>query len=323
MALLKKRLSGGFTQIPNELLYDETISFKEKGLYAYLLSMPDNWNFSAEKIALKSKEETKTIQRYLKILIDAGWIDRERTTAKSGKFDGMDYVIYDTKNKANRPKKSKKKPAKKQPAAGVNTAGAKNTAGEPLIYNVPNHTENNTLSNNTLSSSNDSLHESIEAKTEEEKFLFKNLKKSDAIEIIAKHENDYLKHYIKKSLDKLRTGDVKNFAGFLFTSLKNDLDNFYVTKRQETLKLENKKKRIEEQAAAEEQERKQLEQDRLQTDRQVMEFKKLPEEEQKKRIDAQRKKNSLFKNLSDSMKIVMAAADYAKEIQGGQYATNA
>lgn len=323
MALLKKRLSCGFTQIPNELLYDDTISFKEKGLYAYLLSMPDNWNFSAEKIALKSKEETKTIQRYLKILINAGWIDREKTTKKSGKFSGMDYVIFDTKNKAKRPQKSNEKTPKKHTTAGASTAGAKNTDGEPIIYKVPVLTENNTLSNNTLSSSNDSFIESIEAKTEEEKFLFKNLKKSDAIEIIEKHENDYLKHYIKKSLDKLSNGDVKNFAGFLFTSLKNDLDNFYVTKRQEVLKLENKKKRIQEQAAAQEQEKKKLEQERQDLEQQIYDFKKLSNEEQQKRIEAQREKNSLFKNLSDKMKIILAATEYAQEVKRGQYATNA
>ena len=42
--------------IPNDLLNSTKISFKAKGLFAYIQSKPDNWEFSAERISKQVKE---------------------------------------------------------------------------------------------------------------------------------------------------------------------------------------------------------------------------------------------------------------------------
>lgn len=78
-----------FTQVPNNLLYDPDISFKAKGLWAYMSAKPDGWNFSADRIAMETKEERKAILAGLKELSGAGYI-----TAKKLKDGRIEYTLH-------------------------------------------------------------------------------------------------------------------------------------------------------------------------------------------------------------------------------------
>lgn len=78
-----------FTQVPNGLLYDPNISFKAKGIWAYMSAKPEGWKFSADRIADETKEERKAILSGLKELSEAGYI-----TAKK-KGDGrIEYTLH-------------------------------------------------------------------------------------------------------------------------------------------------------------------------------------------------------------------------------------
>ena len=78
-----------FTQVPNGLLYDPNISFKAKGIWAYMSAKPEGWKFSADRIANETKEERKAILAGLKELSEAGYI-----TAKK-KGDGrIEYTLH-------------------------------------------------------------------------------------------------------------------------------------------------------------------------------------------------------------------------------------
>lgn len=78
-----------FTQVPNGLLYDSNISFKAKGIWAYMSAKPEGWKFSADRIAEETKEERKAILAGLKELSEAGYI-----TAKK-KGDGrIEYTLH-------------------------------------------------------------------------------------------------------------------------------------------------------------------------------------------------------------------------------------
>lgn len=68
----------GFTMISNEILSNEKISFKAKGLYAYLFSKPDGWDFSGDRMTSQTKEGRKAIYSILRELEDAGFIKRSR-----------------------------------------------------------------------------------------------------------------------------------------------------------------------------------------------------------------------------------------------------
>ncbi len=65
-----------FTQVANEVLNDKRLSFRTKGIYAYMFSKPDDWDFSAERIMKDSNESEgrKSILASIKELKEAGWL---------------------------------------------------------------------------------------------------------------------------------------------------------------------------------------------------------------------------------------------------------
>jgi hypothetical protein len=77
-----------FTMVANEVLKDKNLSFKAKGLYSYLFSKPDTWDFSSNRMTLESKDGRKAIMAMLRELEEAGYLQREKLP--SGK---MEYTL--------------------------------------------------------------------------------------------------------------------------------------------------------------------------------------------------------------------------------------
>jgi len=63
-----------FSQIANIVLNDPDLSFKAKGIYAYMISKPDNWNFTIRSMAAQVKDGVASIQGGIKELKDSGWV---------------------------------------------------------------------------------------------------------------------------------------------------------------------------------------------------------------------------------------------------------
>lgn len=68
----------GFTQVTNLVLNDTTLSWKAKGIYAYIFSKPDGWDFSARRIARDAKDGNDGTISGIRELEEAGYIRRER-----------------------------------------------------------------------------------------------------------------------------------------------------------------------------------------------------------------------------------------------------
>ncbi len=67
-----------FTMVANEVLNRADLSLKAKGLFAYLFSKPDGWDFAAERIAKDCLEERKTILSILSELEEKKLLHREK-----------------------------------------------------------------------------------------------------------------------------------------------------------------------------------------------------------------------------------------------------
>ena len=67
-----------FTQVANRVLNDPNLSMNAKGLYGYLFSKPEDWNFSAERIIQDMAESRRTILKYLKELEMVDLLKREK-----------------------------------------------------------------------------------------------------------------------------------------------------------------------------------------------------------------------------------------------------
>ena len=75
-----------FLVIGNDVLRDKRLSFRARGILAYLLSMPDNWQTSSERIAAETTEGRDSIRTALRELQTAGYIHRRRYQDEAGKW---------------------------------------------------------------------------------------------------------------------------------------------------------------------------------------------------------------------------------------------
>ena len=76
MKLIKENVP--FTMVANEVLKNPKLSFKAKGLYAYLFSKPDTWDFSSSRMVLETKDSREAIMGMLRELESAGYLMRKR-----------------------------------------------------------------------------------------------------------------------------------------------------------------------------------------------------------------------------------------------------
>ncbi|MFI6469813.1 hypothetical protein ACIBL5_06045 [Streptomyces sp. NPDC050516] len=73
MTILRRRLSTGFTVMPTAALEDSRLSFRARGILAFLIAKPDSWRVRAESIAAAGKEGREAVRTALRELRDAGY----------------------------------------------------------------------------------------------------------------------------------------------------------------------------------------------------------------------------------------------------------
>ena len=89
----KLRNKNPFTAVPNALLNDNTISFKSKGIYSYLLSKSDGWIFFNQSILKETKEGLSSFQSGVKDLIQSGWLIKTQIILDNGRFGGNEFEL--------------------------------------------------------------------------------------------------------------------------------------------------------------------------------------------------------------------------------------
>lgn len=75
---IKKGDGVPFTMVPNALLTCPKLSMKAKGLYAYLYSKPDDYDFAAVRIAKESKDGRDGILSAMAELVESGYVSRKK-----------------------------------------------------------------------------------------------------------------------------------------------------------------------------------------------------------------------------------------------------
>jgi hypothetical protein len=92
MALIK--IQRFFGAVPNDLLNNPDISFKAKGLYAYLNSKPDDWDFSVERISTQVKEGIDSVRAGIHELEKFNYLKRIKRQNEKG-FWEVDYMLFE------------------------------------------------------------------------------------------------------------------------------------------------------------------------------------------------------------------------------------
>lgn len=95
---LIKQFENGWTQVPNLIINHPDLSFKAKGLWMYINSKPEGWDFAVWRIIEGTKEGEKAIRSGLSELVQLGFLEY-KAKVKDGKLAGQEYILRDTQNK--------------------------------------------------------------------------------------------------------------------------------------------------------------------------------------------------------------------------------
>ena len=108
MIIRTPRPESHYLTIANSVVRDRSLSFKARGILALLLSYPDNWSVSSERLARETEtdrgEKRDAIRTGLKELEGAGYLRREvRQDKTTGRMSTNTYV-YDTPQPVEKPR---------------------------------------------------------------------------------------------------------------------------------------------------------------------------------------------------------------------------
>ena len=96
MVRLIKKDNGNYTNTNNQLVRDDNLTWKARGIFNYLWSQANEWQFYVKEIASHSKDGEKALQSGLQELEEHGYLKRVNRHSKNGSFDGLDWILDDT-----------------------------------------------------------------------------------------------------------------------------------------------------------------------------------------------------------------------------------
>lgn len=87
-----------YVMINKGAIRDRQLSWKAKGLLAYLLSMPDDWQIYETELIKHTTDGRDATRSAIKELIAAGYIERSKARIRDekGLLKGYEYRIYET-----------------------------------------------------------------------------------------------------------------------------------------------------------------------------------------------------------------------------------
>ena len=141
---IKRKKRSNFTQISNELLHDERLSWKAKGIMGYLLSLPDDWIIYFSEITNHATDGETSFRSGVKELKKYGYLERNPIRdPDSNKIVHWETLIVEEPSKEN--------PQVENPQVENPPSGKRQTTNT-LITNTLN---NNTINTNKKDSSSE------------------------------------------------------------------------------------------------------------------------------------------------------------------------
>ena len=95
MSKVRNKIRENFSQIPNSLILDSNIKYQARFLFVWMASKPDDWDFFMGNIVKELGITEETIRKYMKELIEWGWIEKGEQTFKNGRLGAVEYTLND------------------------------------------------------------------------------------------------------------------------------------------------------------------------------------------------------------------------------------
>lgn len=90
---IKKVYQKRFTTVDNAVLNDTKLSWKAKGLFVYLWSQADEWDFYETEVVKHSTDGLSSLKSGLKELEEQGYLKRERQRDDKGHFKENNWIL--------------------------------------------------------------------------------------------------------------------------------------------------------------------------------------------------------------------------------------
>ena len=246
MARLIKKDRGNYTNVSNTLIRDKRLSWKARGIFIYLWSQADEWQFYVSEIATHATEGERALRSGIKELENFGYLKRVHSHSENGSFDGMDWVLTDhPAQNRNDAEMNENPPKKAQNASDAKCTGCETHSmqdGTLRNNNNKNYqykelsTNKKSSSSSKPSSSNDEIKDPFadDSEADDDEEVITGLIKMFSNEAHVSIPN-YQYNHIKNSLlamdqsdaidlmytvvNKVSQGEVQNPIGYLITSI--------------------------------------------------------------------------------------------------------
>ena len=94
-SIFKSGRKKGFVVLYRDAAQDTRLSLESRGLFALMLSLPEDWEYTVSGLAVKAGCGREKVRRLLKELQTVGYLIREQSHGERGKFGGNVYVLQD------------------------------------------------------------------------------------------------------------------------------------------------------------------------------------------------------------------------------------
>lgn len=204
---MKNLIRRDFTQIPNDLINDSTISRDARFLFVYLCSKPDDWKFYNSVICRELNCSDDSRRKYMNELASKGWISKVQLKNDKGEFKENDitlnpYPKFSDTVTSPHPKSSEsvkdgigKSPAHNNTIPITNTELFTNTEEISLPHQIINYL-NEKRGGRGFEKTNGNL-TPINARIKEKKYKFDDFKKVIDSAIIKWANDEKMKSYIR------------------------------------------------------------------------------------------------------------------------------
>lgn len=93
--IIRAEKNQNYSTIANFALNDPNLSLKAKGLWAFIMSKPNDWNISSRGLESQLKESRNAIMGILRELEKAGYLKRGTIRNKNGKYSQGENTMYE------------------------------------------------------------------------------------------------------------------------------------------------------------------------------------------------------------------------------------
>lgn len=95
MVRIKRDRSNHITIVDQDLIRDSRLSWKARGIFTYLWSQSESWEFNEVEVAKHSTDGRDSLRTGLKELEDAGYLDRKRERDSKGRVGSSKWVLHE------------------------------------------------------------------------------------------------------------------------------------------------------------------------------------------------------------------------------------